>query len=259
MVMSDDEQALERHAATLARLLSEAIPGWVRWAIAQRVAIESPEHLALVEQAAAQAQSDLKPQLHNLLSLDIDQQTTTPLTVARGAVVHASSVLETLGVAPVERDEHARRLHPDDVYDLAPGGFLDFGDEVQAAGLTWGAAKAYVHKQRRRALDEAANVVAVAPNLMDQSRFASATVVSTATAAHEASPSLLLVDVDRVDDLGSFVSDQFPTIGFGSHVDEARLEAARKAGFAEALPRSVFFKRLPSLLDPSGSSRGDHQ
>jgi DNA-binding NarL/FixJ family response regulator len=35
-------------------------------------------------------------------------------------------------------------------------------------------------------------------------------------------------------------------IAYGSHVDAARLSAARKAGCDEALPRSAYFERLPT-------------
>jgi len=45
-------------------------------------------------------------------------------------------------------------------------------------------------------------------------------------------------------------------IGFGSHVDVARLKAARVAGCDEVLPRSAFFEgleaRLPGWTDPTG-------
>jgi len=37
-------------------------------------------------------------------------------------------------------------------------------------------------------------------------------------------------------------------IGFGSHVDAARLKAARHAGCDEVLPRSAFFEGLESRL-----------
>ena len=37
-------------------------------------------------------------------------------------------------------------------------------------------------------------------------------------------------------------------IGFGSHVDAARLKAARAAGCDEVLPRSAFFERLDEHL-----------
>jgi CheY-like chemotaxis protein len=39
-----------------------------------------------------------------------------------------------------------------------------------------------------------------------------------------------------------------PTIAYGSHVDKARLDAARAAGCDEVLPRSRFSAELPALL-----------
>jgi hypothetical protein len=37
-------------------------------------------------------------------------------------------------------------------------------------------------------------------------------------------------------------------VGFGSHVDRARLEAAREAGCDEVLARSAFFARLAGIV-----------
>src|SRR4051812_14159801 len=43
-----------------------------------------------------------------------------------------------------------------------------------------------------------------------------------------------------------------PTIGFASHVQVDVIEAAKRAGVGEVLPRSAFAQRLPDLLrDPS--------
>ena len=39
-----------------------------------------------------------------------------------------------------------------------------------------------------------------------------------------------------------------PTIAYGSHVDKARLDAARAAGCDEVMPRSKFSAELPALL-----------
>jgi len=39
-----------------------------------------------------------------------------------------------------------------------------------------------------------------------------------------------------------------PTVAYGSHVDKARLDAARAAGCDEVLPRSKFSAELPDLL-----------
>jgi hypothetical protein len=59
-------------------------------------------------------------------------------------------VLAAAGVPPVERDAHARRLFPDDVYDLGPAAFADLSAEVHQTGVVWGAAKAHVILRRRR-------------------------------------------------------------------------------------------------------------
>ena len=76
-------------------------------------------------------------------------------------------------------------------------------------------------------------VVAFVPDLMDRSkvraRFPGATLVPTAAKLAEAAG------------LGGTEGPR--TVGFASHVDETTLTAARDVG-VEALPRSVFFRRL---------------
>jgi hypothetical protein len=57
-------------------------------------------------------------------------------------------VLRSAGVAPVERDDFQRDRFPDDAYDLVPVSFADLGPEVAEAGIAWGAAKAWTHRQR---------------------------------------------------------------------------------------------------------------
>ena len=42
-------------------------------------------------------------------------------------------------------------------------------------------------------------------------------------------------------------------VGYGSHVDAARLKAARKAGCDEVLPRSAFFEELQTRLQKWGN------
>jgi hypothetical protein len=103
-------------------------------------------------------------------------------------------------------------------------------------------------------------VVAFTPDLMDRSkvlaaaRAAGATVelVTTSTALPEAideGVALALVDLSRLGDLGVLSACRgIPTVGFGSHVDHQLLRAAADAGCGEVLPRSAFFRQLPSLV-----------
>ncbi len=86
-----------------------------------------------------------------LLSADIDAQRANPLAVIRSLVPPITSALRDVGATPVNRDPDAERLFPGDVFDLTPGAFSDIHPELHMPGLTWGAAKAHVHIQRRRA------------------------------------------------------------------------------------------------------------
>ncbi|MEM9563144.1 MAG: hypothetical protein AAGA93_11025 [Actinomycetota bacterium] len=95
----------------------------------------------------------------------------------------------------------------------------------------------------------AATIVAHIPNLFDRSRFSGQAVfVETAEEARALHPTLLLVDLDRCDDVEGFAIDGVSVIGFGPHVDTDLHRRASEAGYDEILARSVFFRRLPDLL-----------
>jgi len=69
----------------------------------------------------------------------------------RSAVVFPTEVLRAAGVPPVDRDEAARTMFPDDDYDLTPASFAELDPALTEVGIVWGAAKAHVHLARRRA------------------------------------------------------------------------------------------------------------
>lgn len=90
-------------------------------------------------------------------------------------------------------------------------------------------------------------IAAHIPNIMDRSRFGGD--VRFVNAAPEAiDAEVVIVDLDRCDSIAAFAALGGHTIGFGAHVDTARLEAAEAAGFDEVMARSAFFRRLPDLL-----------
>lgn len=152
----DDLAALAGYAEALAEAVEVALPGWVQRAVAQRWAeahggAEPPPAVSDAARHAAEAARDeVGPALRALLALDVEAQPTGPLDVIRRAVVHPTGVLAGAGVPSVERDEHARRIFPDDAYDLAPGTFGDLDPSVHEPGLVWGAAKAHVVLRRRK-------------------------------------------------------------------------------------------------------------
>lgn len=96
-------------------------------------------------------------------------------------------------------------------------------------------------------------IVAHVPNLFDRSRFQGrATFVDSAAEAMAERPTVVFVDLDRCDDLDGFarcVSDGSRVIGFGPHVDSDLHRRAADLGYDEILSRSVFFRRLPELLE----------
>src|SRR5437016_1722196 len=72
-------------------------------------------------------------------------------------------------------------------------------------------------------------------------------------AAVERRPALAVIDLhnpglDLNSTIAALKAKGTRVIGFGSHVDVARLNAARQAGCDEVLPRSAFFERLPDKL-----------
>lgn len=132
-------------AKALADAVDAALPGWVEAAVAARLGGQPPPEAV---QAGARARADLVPRLRSLLAADVDEQRTTPLAILREAVRYPTDVLRALGAPSVERDDYARERFPDDDYGLTPATFADFGPEVGEAGIAWGAAKAWVHKER---------------------------------------------------------------------------------------------------------------
>ncbi len=146
----------QRYGSALADAVEEALPGWVQASVERhlqpgslpadaRADIESE-----IERAGRAAVADVGGRLRDLLGHGPDDQWTNPLSILRTAAAYPTQILKDHGVAPVERDRHAQRIHPDDIYDLTPGAFADFGPEVHEHGITWGAAKAHLHLQNRR-------------------------------------------------------------------------------------------------------------
>jgi hypothetical protein len=94
-------------------------------------------------------------------------------------------------------------------------------------------------------------VVAFAPDLMDRSRIAAAhpdaVFVRTLDELATTPARVVLLDLGRPGALAAIAAVGAPVVGFGSHVDDELLTAARAAGCTEVLARSVFFRRLTQL------------
>lgn len=152
---SGDEETLDRLARQLADGIEAALPGWVVGHV-ERLAVAwhgnvSDDLADSANQAGERARAEVGPAVRGLLTTDVDEQHTNPLSVLRAAVAYPTAVLEAAGVPPVERDPFSERAFPQDVYDLSPAGFADLDPGLLEPGLAWGAAKAYVVLSRRKA------------------------------------------------------------------------------------------------------------
>ncbi|HAQ42359.1 MAG: hypothetical protein ACPHL4_05070 [Acidimicrobiales bacterium] len=94
-------------------------------------------------------------------------------------------------------------------------------------------------------------IAAYIPNLMDRSRFAShVEMLPTLDDLKSANADLILIDASKPEVL-EYLPAGPRVIAFAPHVNEQILDLAKAAGCADALPRSIFFKRLPQLLGDS--------
>lgn len=256
--LADDEKQLQAYGRALVERVELIGFDW----LVRLVELRAPglAGAAGSEAVLRDGAAEMVAELRTLLAADIDSQATGPLDVLRRAVRHPTGLLAEVGTAPIARDAFALKNFPDDVYDLSPASFAAVDPSLHEPGLVWGAAKAHVHLRRRRTLasdavsdlsspSESPRVVALSRDLMDQSKikaaFSAVTMVrSPAKLVQEAADaSLVLVDLAMLSDPAALLAIEARVVAFGSHVDEAALQAAETSG-AEALPRSVFFRRL---------------
>lgn len=94
--------------------------------------------------------------------------------------------------------------------------------------------------------------MAVTRDLMDASRIRSAVpgavVVADLDGPELAGAGLIVLDLTAGVDPAAAAAIGPPVVAYGPHVDGEALAAAVTSGCADALPRSVFFRRLPALL-----------
>lgn len=153
-----DEDRLAAIAGELTEALDVAVPGWIAGLVVERVrqwrGTVDPDIERQAVAAGEAARQDVMPALRALLAADVDEQRTNPLAVLRRATRHAHEVLARAGVPAVVRDEFSERSFPDDDYGLVPAGWDEIHPDLRELGITWGAAKAFVFKARRRTEDD---------------------------------------------------------------------------------------------------------
>ena len=141
----------QEHGLALVRAVDESIISWLNHKtsiILGTDALEKhgPEITAAISEVAANARESLT----ELALGDVDAPMSGPLERIRQAMGPVHAALDGAGAPRPSRDRLDSQMRPDDIYGLGPYTFLDLGESVHEAGITWGAAKAYVHTQRRR-------------------------------------------------------------------------------------------------------------
>lgn len=153
--LAADEARYAEISVQLVEAVATAVPIWIERLVAERLQAwsghVSPEVAASAVTAGEAAKDDVVPRLRALVTTDIDEQRGNPLALLRDATVHAHRVLADAGMPSMPRDQFAEQSFPEDVYGLVPATWQDVDPALHEIGLTWGAAKAYLFKARRRA------------------------------------------------------------------------------------------------------------
>jgi hypothetical protein len=143
---------VQDEATALAEGIRAALPAWVVGCVTTVMTAWAgslpAEVAASAEEAGQKAGEEVGRSLADLLSLDIDEQWTTPLALVRRAVSYPTAVLQAAGVPAVERDPFAEHAFPDDIYALSPASLSDLAPDLVELGIAWGAAKAWHHRRR---------------------------------------------------------------------------------------------------------------
>ena len=211
----------------------------------------------------------LEVRYRELRELPPEQQRRSPLELFQAACAFPTERLESLGVAPVERDEVTVSALPGDLYDLAPASSQDLGDDVWRAHVAWGVARASIVAgmvPRSEAEPEeraAVHVAVITGNLMDRTRIVDtardrglSTAVwrnpgAVAKGLEETKPVVAFVDLEHgaSDEIIRLLGDAgVRVIAYGPHVDDFALARAGSLGATEVLTRSRLFARLTDRL-----------
>lgn len=143
---SDEERAYIQYGEQLRKTVSVVLEPWLAAQIHGRHGIDPRELEAEIRSVVADADA----RLEELIYADVETPLSGPLERIRGAVEQLAPALLGLGAVPPTRDPFDVQIRPDDQFALGPLTFADLGEDVHQAGITWGAAKAYLHNVRRK-------------------------------------------------------------------------------------------------------------
>lgn len=149
--MSDEVQLPEPVAALVA-VAGRVTQPWVRRSIvsAAEAAGVDPSGWDDLDGVVERTAGEVLDALERLVTTDVDEQRTTPLSLFRSCLAEPTAYLRRRGIPEPSIDRFTTDRFPDDPYGLGPAAWNDIDDELHVPGLTWGAWKAMVILQRRR-------------------------------------------------------------------------------------------------------------
>ncbi len=149
--VTKDDEAYERYGLALVDAVDVAIRPWLLDVLADRFGGDIPPASQQRAQAAVEAAAtEANRLLTELATADPAMPLSGPLERLRRSVTPVTDLLVDAQVPRPRRDPVDIEMRPDDLYAIGPLSFTDLSAEVHDAGITWGAAKAYVHTQRVR-------------------------------------------------------------------------------------------------------------
>lgn len=149
-----DETEFVAIGLRLAEAMNIAIERWLSHQLAVRLEASgraNDDTYQRAEQLAAETAVAVAAQIQQLAATPIDLQATTPLSIVRSALQPATALLSDSQVPPAVRDSDDVARFPDDTFGLTPASFADIDLELASVAVEWGAAKAWLHKQRHGA------------------------------------------------------------------------------------------------------------
>jgi len=146
--LAAESEAYVRYGEALIAAVEDSFGPWLERELRRRLDVaELPEGLSV---SIEDVRRDVHVRLTELVHADVDTPLSGPLERMRVAVEALVPVLDGLGLPVPARDPFDEQLRPNDRYALGPYTFADVGSEVHEAGIAWGAAKAYLHRARRK-------------------------------------------------------------------------------------------------------------
>lgn len=143
---TDEEKYLE-YGRALRSAVDEAISPWLTSTLQER---NNGQALpAEIVDAIAEVRVTALANITKLIEAEVSAPLSGPLEQIRRAVTPLGAILDEHDFDRPRRDPQDEEMRPEDVHGLGPLSFMDLGEQVQVAGISWGAAKAHLHMKGR--------------------------------------------------------------------------------------------------------------